>query len=118
MTNFGERSGQIQLAGVNGNSRALYNQYNGIANFLPRICLAWSPGGKWGQNMVFRAAFSRSSFQEGNGEFNGLANNAPGNIDLVSQPNAGPNAGIPPSQITRDQGFAAHGAASAPCNPA
>ncbi len=42
MTNFGEYSGQIELAGVDGNSRALYNQYNGIANFLPRVGLAWS----------------------------------------------------------------------------
>ena len=39
MTNFGEYSGQIQLAGQNGNSRALYNQYNGIANLLPRLGL-------------------------------------------------------------------------------
>jgi hypothetical protein len=43
MTNFGEYSGQILLAGQNGASRALYNQYNGIANFLPRIGLAWTP---------------------------------------------------------------------------
>ena len=42
MTNFGEYSGQIELAGVDGNSRALYNQYNGIANFLPRVGLAWT----------------------------------------------------------------------------
>ena len=42
MTNFGEYSGQIMLAGQNGNSRALYNQYNGIANFLPRLGLAYT----------------------------------------------------------------------------
>ena len=45
MTNFGEYSGEIQLAGVGGNSRAFYNQYNGIANFLPRIGAAWTPFG-------------------------------------------------------------------------
>ena len=44
MTNFGMYSGQIELAGQNGNSRALYNQYNGIANFLPRMGVAWSAG--------------------------------------------------------------------------
>ena len=52
MTNFGEYTGQIELAGQNGNSRALYNQYNGIANFLPRIGLAWTP---WDNNTVIRA---------------------------------------------------------------
>jgi len=117
MTNFGEINGQIELAGVNGNSRALYNQYNGIANFLPRIGLAWSPGGSWARNTVIRAAFSRSSFQEGTGEYNRLATNAPWNIDLVSQPVAGPNGAIPANQITLDQGFGALGSTSGvPCN--
>ncbi|MGI8742857.1 MAG: carboxypeptidase regulatory-like domain-containing protein [Bryobacteraceae bacterium] len=114
MTNFGEISGQIQLAGQNGNSRALYNQYNGIANFLPRIGLAWNP---W-DNTVVRAAFTRSSFQEGTGEYNRLATNAPWNIDLVGQFNAGTNGAIPAGQITLDQGFAALGAGTGgtPCN--
>ncbi|HXA66003.1 MAG TPA: carboxypeptidase regulatory-like domain-containing protein [Bryobacteraceae bacterium] len=117
MTNFGELNGLIELAGVNGNSRALYNQYNGIANFLPRIGLAWSPGGTWARNTVIRAAFSRSSFQEGTGEYNRLATNAPWNIDLVSQPVAGPNGAIPANQITLDQGFGALGSTSGvPCN--
>jgi Carboxypeptidase regulatory-like domain/TonB dependent receptor len=110
MTNFGEYTGQIQLAGVNGNSRALYNQYNGIANFLPRAGIAWSPGGKWGENTVIRAAFSRSSFQEGTGEYNRLATNAPWNVDLVNQPVAGVNGAIPGNQVTLDQGFGALGA--------
>ena len=118
MTNFGMYSGQIELAGVDGNSRALYNQYNGIANFLPRLGLAWSPGGKWGQNMVIRAAFSRSSFQEGTGEYNRLATNAPWNVDLVSQPVVGLNGAIPANQITLDQGFGALGAAGAACTVA
>ncbi|HTA72057.1 MAG TPA: carboxypeptidase regulatory-like domain-containing protein [Bryobacteraceae bacterium] len=117
MTNFGEINGQIELAGVNGNSRALYNQYNGIANFLPRMGLAWSPGGKWAQNTVIRAAFSRSSFQEGTGEYNRLATNAPWNVDLVSQPVAGPNGAIPANQITLDQGFGGLGSTGGvPCN--
>jgi len=116
MTNFGEYSGQIMLAGVNGNSRALYNQYNGIANFLPRIGLAWTP---WNQSTVIRAAFSRSSFQEGTGEYNRLATNAPWNIDLVGQFTAGTNGAIPTNQVTLDQGFGALGAASSgtPCTP-
>ncbi|HTP30967.1 MAG TPA: carboxypeptidase regulatory-like domain-containing protein [Candidatus Acidoferrales bacterium] len=109
MTNFGMYSGQIQLAGQNGASRALYNQYNGVANFLPRIGLAWSLDDK----TVVRSAFSRSSFQEGTGEFNRLATNAPWNVDLVGQwGGVGVNGGIPASQVTLDQGFAALGATS------
>jgi Carboxypeptidase regulatory-like domain/TonB dependent receptor len=109
MTNFGMYSGQIQLAGVNGNSRALYNQYNGIANFLPRLGLAYSIDDK----TVLRAAFSRSSFQEGTGEFNRLATNAPWNVDLVGQwGGVGTNGAIPASQVMLDQGFGALGATS------
>jgi hypothetical protein len=109
MTNFGMYSGQIMLAGQNGNSRALYNQYNGIANFLPRLGVAWSLDDK----TVVRAAFSRSSFQEGTGEFNRLATNAPWNVDLVGQwGGVGTNGGIPANQVTLDQGFAALGATS------
>jgi hypothetical protein len=107
MTNFGEYSGQIELAGVDGNSRALYNQYNGIANFLPRVGLAWSPDEK----TVVRAAFGRTSFQEGTGEYNRLATNAPWNTDLVGQWGASNADGaIPANQLTLDQGFAALGA--------
>jgi len=115
MTNFGMYSGQIELAGQNNNSRALYNQYNGIANFLPRVGLAWTP---WGNKTVIRAAFSRSSFQEGTGEYNRLATNAPWNIDLSSQFVAGTNGAIPANQVTLDQGFGALGAAigGTPCN--
>jgi hypothetical protein len=107
MTNFGEYTGQVELAGQNGNSRALYNQYNGIANFLPRLGVAWSLDDK----TVVRAAFSRSSFQEGTGEFNRLATNAPWNVDLVGNWGAtNSNGGIPSNQVTLDQGFAALGA--------
>jgi hypothetical protein len=111
-TNFGEYSGQIELAGVDGNSRALYNQYNGIANFLPRLGLAYNIDDK----TVVRAAFSRSSFQEGTGEYNRLATNAPWNTDLVGQwGGVGTNGAIPANQITLDQGFAALGAAGPAC---
>ena len=115
MTNFGEVTGAIELAGQNGNSRALYNQYNGIANFLPRIGVAWAPTRGIAKGMVLRAAFSRSSFQEGTGEYNRLATNAPWNTDLVGQFTAGPQGAIPANQLTLDQGFAALGAAGAPC---
>jgi hypothetical protein len=98
-TNFQEYTGAIQLAGVNGVSSAMYNQYNGIANFLPRLGVAWSPL----KDTVIRAAFSRSSFQEGTGEYNRLATNAPWNADLSGNW-SGAN-GIPSNQVTLDQGF-------------
>jgi len=41
--NFDEVTGQLQLAGQNGFSRALYKQYNGLTNFQPRVGLAYSP---------------------------------------------------------------------------
>ncbi len=115
MTNFGEYSGQIELAGQNGNSRALYNQYNGIANFLPRLGIAWTP---FDDKTVIRAAFSRSSFWEGTGEYNRLATNAPWNVDLVGTFGAGTNGSIPANQVTLDQGFGALGSAvgGVPCN--
>jgi hypothetical protein len=115
MTNFGMYSGQIQLAGQNGNSRALYNQYNGIANFLPRLGLAYTPDEK----TVLRAAFSRSSFWEGTGEYNRLPTNSPWNTDLVGQwGGVGANGAIPANQVTLDQGFAGLGAAGVPCTTA
>jgi hypothetical protein len=109
MTNFGEYTGQIMLAGQDGNSRALYNQYNGIANFLPRLGAAYSLNSK----TVIRTAFSRSSFQEGTGEYNRLATNAPWNVDLVGQWGAtNGNGGIPGNQVTLDQGLGVLGATS------
>ena len=109
MTNFGEYTGQIELAGVDGNSRALYNQYNGIANFLPRVGIAWSPDEK----TVIRAAFGRTSFAEGTGEYNRLATNAPWNVDLVGQWGAtNADGAIPANQITLDQGFGPLGSAT------
>jgi hypothetical protein len=116
MTNFGMYSGAVELAGVGGNSDALYKQYNGIANFLPRIGVAWTP---FDQKTVIRAAFSRSSFQEGTGEYNRLATNAPWNVNLSGQYTAGTNGAIPSNQLTLDQGFAGLGAGAggAPCTP-
>ncbi len=61
--NFNEITGALELAGQNGNSRALYNQYNGITNFQPRIGFAYSPT----HNTVFRGAYTLSNFLEGTG---------------------------------------------------
>jgi hypothetical protein len=112
MTNFQEYTGAIQLAGQNGVSRAMYNQYNGWANFLPRIGLAYTP---WGNSTVFRAGFSRSSFAEGTGEYNRLTTNSPWNLNYAV--NSGPTAtgAIPANQIMLDQGFTTLTGSVAPC---
>ncbi|HEY7306051.1 MAG TPA: TonB-dependent receptor [Bryobacteraceae bacterium] len=61
--NFGLFSGAVELAGQDGNSRALYNQYNGITNYQPRIGVAWNAR----RNTVVRAAYTLSSYLEGTG---------------------------------------------------
>jgi len=108
-TNVQEYTGKIELAGVNGVSSAMYNQYNGIANFLPRVGIAWAPTRGLLKNTVLRAAFSRSSFQEGTGEYNRLATNAPWNTDLSG--NWSGTNGIPSNLVTLDQGFGGLGSA-------
>ena len=62
--NFNLVTGAEEIAGQNGASRALYNQYNGITNFQPRIGLAWSPGGG---KTVLRAGYTLSNYLEGTG---------------------------------------------------
>jgi len=61
--NFGLLSGTILLPGVNGEPRALYNQYNGAANFQPRIGFAYTPN----STLVVRGAYTLSSYLEGTG---------------------------------------------------
>lgn len=65
-TNFGLISGQIYASGKScpfNDCNALYNQYNGIENFQPRIGFAYSP---W-KNTVVRGAYTLSSYLEGTG---------------------------------------------------
>lgn len=64
--NFGLIDGNVYLAGSNcpyNNCEALYNQYNGILNFQPRLGIAWNAR----KNTVIRAAYTLSSYLEGTG---------------------------------------------------
>jgi hypothetical protein len=75
-TNFQEYSGQVLISGQTNlfnDNNALYNQYNGITNFQPRVGLAWSPS----NNTVIRASYSLSNFLEGTGTNLRLTRNPP-----------------------------------------
>ena len=74
--NFGLYSGQLQWAGQNGNSDALYDAYNFGADFQPRVGLAWAPNFLH-RKTVFRGAYTISSYAEGMGSNNRLAQNIP-----------------------------------------
>jgi len=62
--NFGLFSGQLEYAGQNGNSRALYNPYK--KDFQPRLGFAYTPD-ILGKKMVVRGAYTISSYLEGTG---------------------------------------------------
>ena len=84
--------------GVNSNSRALYNGYYGIADFEPRIGIAWSPAVLNGKT-VFRGAFTTSDYLEGTGTNLRLTLNPPfGTEDYTSYDPL--NANVPPTLIS------------------
>jgi hypothetical protein len=64
-------TGQVLLAGKNGNSRALYDPYYG--GFEPRIGAAWTPSEKW----VVRGGFGIVQYMEGTGKNLRLPQNPP-----------------------------------------
>jgi len=65
-TNYNIQTGQIEYAGQNGNSRALYNGEYGPKDFQPRLGFAYTPGWSDGRT-VFRGAFTVSDYLEGTG---------------------------------------------------
>jgi hypothetical protein len=96
-TNFGLISGAVLQPGQNGNSRALYNTYQGIGNWQPRVGLAWTPGGG---HTVIRAAYTLSSYLEGTGTNLRLTINPP----FSAEHDANYTTQTLPSS-TLDQGF-------------
>jgi hypothetical protein len=99
--NYGLYGGQIITNTINNNGlgQALYNQYNGITNFQPRIGLAWQPD--FLKNTVIRAAYGVSNFTESNGVNNLLTQNPP--FETAHNITYAPTTNLPAS--TLDQGF-------------
>ncbi|MGC1452295.1 MAG: TonB-dependent receptor [Candidatus Sulfotelmatobacter sp.] len=64
--NYNINTGNIDLAGQSGASRALYNGFYGGRDFQPRIGFAWTPAAL-GDHTVIRGAFTISSYLEGTG---------------------------------------------------
>jgi hypothetical protein len=100
-SNFGEFSGQQQLAGQNGNSRALYNSYK--KDFQPRVGLAWTPDA-FKKKLVFRGSYTISSYLEGTGTNLRLPLNPPFEQEFAALYNT-PAYSLPGS--TLDQGLSA-----------
>jgi hypothetical protein len=74
--NYSLYGGQLLFPGnSSGLGNALYNQYNGITNFEPRIGIAWQP--TFLKETVVRAAIGVSNFMESNGVNNLLTQNPP-----------------------------------------
>jgi hypothetical protein len=90
--NFGLYTGELF---VESGNNALYQNYWGRGDYLPRIGFAWSPAGLAGGKGVFRGGYGISSYMEGGGANQRLTGDWP-----FTQA----SSGILP---TIDQGFAA-----------
>ena len=102
----------VQLAGVNGNSRALYDPV--YSNFMPRLGFSFNPVPK----IVLRGGFGSTTYLEGTGANLRLTINPPFQSS-VSFTGSAPTAGNAGSSTTAEAAFATNTAACAyTTNPA
>lgn len=98
-SNFSPFTGQLLLAGKDGNSRALYNGFK--KDFQPRVGFAYNPQ-MFHKKLVVRGAYTISSFLEGTGTNLRLPLNPPFNSEFQSLYNK-PTDALPAT--TLDQGL-------------
>ena len=113
-TNFQEFTGKVLLSGQTNlfnDNNALYNQYNGITNFQPRLGIAWSPS----NNTVVRASYTLSNFLEGTGTNLRLTRNPPWQTGHLVTYTTGSQLVVPPTTLA--QGFSSF-SSSGGCTPA
>ncbi len=94
--NFNPNTGVLELPDQNGNNRALYNSYNGIGNYQPRLGLAYQLFDK----TVIRAGYSLSSYMEGTGQGLRLPQNPPASTNTLLD-----YSSLTYPTTTLDQGF-------------
>lgn len=101
--NFNLATGAEYISGQTcpwNNCNALYNQYNGITNFQPRLGFAYTPGGG---KLVIRGGYTLSNYLEGTGTNLRLPINPPFAVEHDNNYTGAPYYQMPGS--TLDQGF-------------
>jgi Carboxypeptidase regulatory-like domain/TonB dependent receptor len=94
--NFDPISGALELPGQNGQNRALYDNYNGIGNYAPRLGIAYLLTPK----TTVRASYGLSAFMEGTGQGLRLPQNPPASKSVQADYRA-----LEYPNSTLDQGF-------------